>query len=189
MVFRKAVSGDDSLPRPGFDLHSSTSSPAPSELSEDSCCQDFGNSSTSCSPGGITNPTLYHLIPFKCKSGKDEDHLEPLSVRRSGSHESKTTTRRAIDRDYPTKLSNEFSALRDSIPSLQGRTTKGQEENHPEHLQEPTVRESADRATILREAMLYISRLEERNETLQTEHMTLELRVAAYESLFRLCSS
>ncbi|KAH6869564.1 hypothetical protein B0T10DRAFT_281173 [Thelonectria olida] len=186
MVFRKAVSEDDSLPRPGCDLHSSTSSPAPSELSEDSCCQDFGNSSTSCSAGGITNPTLHHLTPCKCKSGKDEDHLKSLPARRSGPHKSKTTTRRAIDRRYPTKLSNEFSALRESILSLRDRTTKGQEENHPEYQQERTVRESAYRATILREAMLYISRLEERNETLQAEHMTLELRVAAYERLFGL---
>jgi hypothetical protein len=43
--------------------------------------------------------------------------------------------------------------------------------------------------TILHEAELYISHLEEKNRALQTEHMALELRVAVYERLFGLCES
>lgn len=145
MVFHKAVSEDDYLPRPGFDVNISASSPAPSELSEESCCRNFGNSSTSCSAGRVSRPTLHHLNPRKCKSRKDEDHLD-VPAHRSGPHKSsKTTARRTISGRYAPKLSNEFSALRDSIPSLRGIRIKGQEENHPEHLQEPTSTESAYR--------------------------------------------
>ncbi|KAH8746774.1 hypothetical protein F5883DRAFT_253109 [Diaporthe sp. PMI_573] len=182
MGFHKAVSEDDYLARPGFEVNISALSPAPSELSKDSCCRNFGNSSTSCSAGKVSRPTLHHLTPHKCKLRKDEDHLEVPACQSGPHNSSKTTARRAIGGCYPPKLCNEFSALQDSIPSLQGSTTKGQEENHPEHLQEL-------RATILREAELYISHLEERNLALQTEHTTLEVRVAAYEKLFGLCAN
>lgn len=109
--------------------------------------------------------------------GKDNDKLV------------KKTAHSLIEKRYRTNITDNFAALRDSVPSLRitSKSARGEDTTQDyEGLYGLTPARKLSKATISSKATEYICHLEKRNNRLVDENNAMRARIATVEEVFRV---
>ncbi|KAH7130881.1 hypothetical protein EDB81DRAFT_129184 [Dactylonectria macrodidyma] len=109
----------------------------------------------------------------------------PAPARNPGCHKlSEAPPGRIIRKRDGTQFNDMFAELRDSITSMTVIMAKEGEDGVTKDMQGGTPKMIIDEEAVVCMAREYIELLEKRNRSLTEEHTALQLKIAAFETLF-----